>query len=397
MRCIMKKIMIIAHFCNDFDINGNNRFNYLANLLSKNYDVELVTTDFSHRKKAYRNTETPDFNFKITMLHEGVYKKNISPQRLIAHRIFGKSLKNYLNSLNEKPDVIYCAFPSPDAAYEAGVYAKKNGIKFIIDVQDLWPEAFLLALNIPPLFYPMKHKADKIYSMADEIVAVSEEYCNRAKRVNTKTNAIHPVFIGTKLSVFDDNVLNNSFERKDDEFTVAYAGSLSKSYDVKSAIDSMVILREQGYSNIKLLIMGDGHMREELTAYALEKSLTNVEFTGHLPYPEMCGRLSACDAALNLIVKGSAGSIINKHADYAASGIPVINTQECEEYRKLVDYYQMGFNCINENPEDLAEKIKLLINDAELKIKMGKNARKCAQEKFDRENTYQEIVDLIIS
>ena len=164
----MKKIMIVAHFCNDFDISGNNRFNYLANILSAEHQVELVTTDFSHRKKKYRSKELPQTNYKITMLHEGVYKKNISPQRLMAHRVFGKILKNYLNSLTDLPDVIYCAFPSPDAAYEAGVFARKNGIKFIIDVQDLWPEAFLLALNIPLLFYPMKRKADKICARASD-------------------------------------------------------------------------------------------------------------------------------------------------------------------------------------------------------------------------------------
>ncbi len=389
--------MIIAHFCNDFDIDGNNRFNYLANLLAESYEVELVTTDFSHRKKAYRTEKTPDTKFKITMLHEGVYKKNISPQRLIAHRTFGKSLRKYLRSLVEKPDVIYCAVPSPDAAYEAGAFAAKNEIKFIIDIQDLWPEAFLLALNIPPLFYPMKRKANRIYQLADEIVAVSEEYCNRAKSVNTKSDSIHPVFIGTKLSDYDENVLNNPFEKNSDEFVLAYAGSLSKSYDIKCAIDAVSILQDQGYNQVKLLIMGDGHMREELTAYASDKGLNNIEFTGHLPYPQMCGRLSASDASLNLIVRGAAQSIINKHADYAAAGNPVINSQECDEYRKLVDTYEMGLNCICEDPDDMAEKIRMLINNPTLKEAMGKNARKCAHEKFDRENTYKEIVSLIVS
>ena len=49
----------------------------------------------------------------------------------------------------------------------------KNDVRFIIDVQDIWPEAFKIILNIPVLsdiiYYPMKKQADYIYSAADEI------------------------------------------------------------------------------------------------------------------------------------------------------------------------------------------------------------------------------------
>lgn len=72
----------------------------------------------------------------------------------------------------------------------------------------------------------------------------------------------------------------------------------------------------------------------------------------------MTGILCACDIAVNPIKAKSAGSIINKVADYAAAGLPVINTQECEEYRNLVENYKIGFNCENNNANDLAEKLR---------------------------------------
>ena len=73
----------------------------------------------------------------------------------------------------------------------------------------------------------------------------------------------------------------------------------------------------------------------------------NADFLGRLKYNEMCGILKKCDITVNPISHGAAQSIINKHADYATSGLPVINTQENQEYRDLVDKYQMGFNCRN--------------------------------------------------
>ena len=55
----------------------------------------------------------------------------------------------------------------------------------------------------------------------------------------------------------------------------------------------------------------------------------------------------------------------------------------------------MGFNCNNNDSVDLADKIKRLIEDSELCSQMGKNARRCAEQKFDRKRTYQAMVNII--
>ena len=93
--------------------------------------------------------------------------------------------------------------------------------------------------------------------------------------------------------------------------------------------------------------------------------------------------------------KRQAQSIINKHADYAAAGIPVVSTQESREYRTLVEKYHMGFNCQNGNAQEIADKIQKLILSPEMKIEMGRNARKCAEEVFDRKVTYKKLKELI--
>ena len=52
----MRKILIIDHFSQPPNEPGNNRFIYLAELLCKrNYEVEIITTDFSHKNKKTRN------------------------------------------------------------------------------------------------------------------------------------------------------------------------------------------------------------------------------------------------------------------------------------------------------------------------------------------------------
>lgn len=393
-----KDILLIAHFCSDFDGKGNNRFNYLADLFSKNgFDVELVTSDFSHNKKVKREKEiSEDLSYKVTFIKEPIYKKNVSLKRFYSHYIMAKNLKKYLES-RKKPSAIYCSVPSLDIAATAAKYAKANNIKLIIDIQDLWPEAFQMIFNVPflsdALFCPLKRKADYIYKSADEIIAVSETYKDRALEANTKVKDGKVVFLGTELSKFDKAFLSNKFLGKPaNEIWIAYAGTLGHSYDLTSVFDALEILNNKGYNNLKFVVMGDGPLEEKFQSYAKYKRIDTL-FTGRLPYQEMVGLLGVCDIAVNPIAPGSAGTIINKVGDYAAAGLPVVNTQECIEYRNLVDNYKMGLNCNNNDAVDLAEKLMILLSDAELRKEMGKNSRKLAEEKFDRDKTYLKIIN----
>lgn len=396
----LKDILFITHFTQVPGEPGNSRFHYIAERINKeNANIEVITTSFSHRTKTPRNVTDEQKNslsYKLTLLYEPGYFNNVSVKRLYSHYIMGKSLKEYLNN-RKKPDVIYCSVPSLSVAKVAANYAKKNNIKFIIDIQDLWPEAFKMIFNVPfisdLIFYPMKKKADYIYSAADEIIAVSQTYAERALKVNKKCKKANVVFLGTELAYFDRLAEENKIENKPyEEIWLAYVGTLGYSYDLICVIDALGLLKDK--YNIKFIVMGDGPLRTKFKKYAEEQGI-NVHFTGRLDYGKMVGILSSCDIAVNPIVKGSAGSIINKHGDYAAAGLPVLNTQECLEYRQLLLEYNAGLNCENNNPADLAEKLSYLCENADLRKVMGQNSRKLAEDKFDRERNYRKILNML--
>lgn len=399
-------ILIISHFGDTYSCNDNDRFLYIANYLQKFHTVEIVTSNFIHTKKAHRGKPEKEWPFKITFLREPGYSKNVCLTRFYSHFIWGLNLLNYLKK-RKKPDVVFCAIPSLTGPYLIAKYCKNNNIKFVIDIQDLWPEAYKMVFNIPVLsdviFAPFTFLANYIYKRADEIVAVSQTYVDRALKVNRKTKIGHSVFLGTNLSDFDNNVNNNPIDekfpiniphKKKDELWLAYCGTLGASYDLTCVFKALEIIKNKGINSPKFIIMGDGPRKQEFENYANLKNL-DVFFTGRLSYPQMCSLLYYCDITVNPITKGAAQSIINKHADYAASGLPVINTQECNEYRDLIETYKMGFNCINGNAQDLARNLTVLIQNKDLRLKMGMASRKCAEEKFDRKYSYQEIYSLI--
>lgn len=391
----MKDIIILANFCRDFSGADNNRFLYIAKLLSPKHHVELITSDFLHSSKRHRSSPDTEQPFQITFLHEPGYPKNVCLKRFYSHFIWGKRVVEYIRK-RKTPDLVYCAVPSLTGPNRVAKYCEEHNIRFIIDVQDLWPEAFQMVVNIPVVsnigFAPFKALANGIYKRADEVIAVSQTYADRAMSVNKKCGESHVVYLGTELEAFDSYAQRSaSIKKKDGEIWLAYCGTLGASYDLTCVIDALALLGEKAP---RFIVMGDGPRMREFKAHAREKHV-DCCFIGRLPYNEMCAMLKESDIAVNPIVHGSAGSIINKHADYAASGIPVLNTQESPEYMQLVEQYQMGFNCKNGDAADLAGKIYLLTSAPELRKRMGLNARRCAEEKFDRENAYQKICKVI--
>lgn len=383
-------IVIVAQYMTNIADwkNTNSRFLYLAQMLKQDNVVEIVTTDFYHAEKCFFKTVPQIDGIRITMCHEPGYPKNVCIKRIISHKVLADNIKMYLLR-RKRPDVVYAAVPSLDVAEVCADYCTSNKVKFVIDIQDLWPEAFKMVFNIPfisdAIFYPMKKQADKIYAAADHVIAVSKSYAKRAMSVNKKCTEATVVYLGTEKETFDKYA--SGTVKKTEDITIGYVGSLSESYDLVTVINALSRIE----TSVKLLVMGDGPLRKKIKEYAQKKKI-QAEFTGMLAYPQMVERLMECDIAVNPIHKGSAGSVINKVNDYAMAGLPVINTQENKEYQALLEKFDAGINCECENEESLYLAIKRLVENPKERNRMSQGSRKLGETYFDRATTYQRIV-----
>ncbi len=399
----MRTIYIIANFTLPFKGKIDGRFLYLAEELAKQKDVfvELITSDFSHgTKKAKESPLQNYYNTKLTYCHEPGYIGHAGLRRLWSHRVWGKNVIKYVKQL-PKPDCIYCAIPSLTAAVTLAHYCKQNKIQFVIDVQDLWPEAtFMLIKNriLQKVTLPMTWYVNKAYKAADIVIAVSQTYVNRVMEVNQKAKETLNVFLGNNGEIFDEVLKNRQTHKKTDDYiTLCYIGTLSYSYDIKCVIDALHIIDTAHLltKDITFKVLGDGPLRKEFENYA-ESLGVHCNFFGRLQYEEMVQEMCNSDIVINPIVKGAAQSITNKVGDYALSGLPVISTQECQEYRDLIEEYKCGINCEVGNAQQVADAIVTLSKDEKLREHMGNASRKLGKERFDRRYTYQKIVNILL-
>ena len=399
-------VIIVANFTSD-DVHSNNRFSDLARrFVARGAEVELVTSRFSHARKAMREEREDDTSYRVTRLHEPGYPRNVSLERLRSQAIFAAQVRAHLDSLDRPPHLLLAATPPPAVTYQCGRYARRHpGVAFAIDVQDLWPEAFAMVAKAPRavdlVFTRMRRLSRSAYHDADRVVGVSRTYIDSAVAQGADPERTSVVYLGTDLAHFDDcatspgpAMVERGGSGTDQTLTIGYAGGLSASYDLTLVIDALARLAADParLSTPDFKVMGSGDLRGDFEAYARSRGV-NVHFAGQLPYADMVRSLAACDLAVNPIVPGSAGSILNKAGDYAAAGLPVINSQESPEYRDLLERFQAGISCTPGDVDGMAAAIGRLVDDPERRRRLGVGSRRLAEELFDRAVTYEQLVD----
>ncbi len=397
-----KNIAVVATSAAIGSEKGLNRMYYLAELLEKNgYQVDFITSDFQHWSKSYRNAKKiKSYGSKcnIVLLHETGYKKNIDPRRICSHFIFAGNVGKYLEA--HKYNLVYCDMPDNHVAAVCAKYAKKHKIPFIVDVEDLWPKAMYMAFDVPVLsrifFSYFSRDAKTAYKLCNGVVGSSDTYRDDALNYGIDIKRKATVYVGNDLALFDEGVkkYEGVIKKEAGEYWVTYAGTLGTSYDIKTMIQAASILKKRNIDDIKIILLGDGPLREELEKEAEELG-GNVRFLGYQPFEKMAAYLSKSDIVVNSVKKNAPQSIVSKIGDYLASGHPMINTCVDEEFWKKVKSDGFGINVRPENAVKLADAILYLKERPGQCKKMGEKARKIAIEQFDRPKAFMKILDMI--
>ena len=398
----MNRIAIVANDVAMPGEKGLSRLHYLAGLFARSgFETELITADFQHWEKRPRTKEDmerlqAESGFRITFIHELPYAKNIDPRRILSYRMLANNVRRYLEA-NEY-DLIYALIPDNHLCAVAGAYAKKRGLPFIVDVEDLWPEAMRMVLDIPVvsdiLFSYFTVNAKKAYRLADGIIGSSDEYRDEPLKYGVHAPRSKTVYVGTDLARFDAGAAANAAEviKPEGEYWVTYAGTLGTSYDIDTLITAADLLQARGRSDIRVMLLGGGPDEDRLKALA-QKTEAQVRFPGYLPYERMAAYLKASDITVNSLVAKASQSIVSKIGDYLAAGKPMINTGLNPEFKHKVTADGFGVNVEPGDARALADAIEGIYRAPENAAAMGTAARQIAEAQFDRPQTYMQIVN----
>jgi glycosyltransferase involved in cell wall biosynthesis len=149
---------------------------------------------------------------------------------------------------------------------------------------------------------------------------------------------------------------------------------------IRHLVDAIKLLITNYQSPIKLLILGSGSLENKLKTQVknlkLEKS---VLFLGDIPNEKVPQYLAIADVFARPSLSEGLGTAF---LEAMACGVPIIGTRVGGIPDFLVER-ETGLFCEAKNPQNIAEKIKILLDDENLRQKLIANGRKLVEEKYD--------------
>ncbi len=241
----------------------------------------------------------------------------------------------------------------------------------------------------------MRPRYKEIYMKADLIQPISNFLANRAKKYGYKG----------RMEIVPNGVDLTNFSKEYNENDLAeFKKSLGLEQNDKIITTISRLVHKNGIDTlikstknlpVKVLVIGSGRLENKLKSLAQEIGVRDkVLFLGYIPSKNLPKYLKITDVFVRTSRSEGLGSAF---LEAMAAEVPVIGT--C--VGGIPDFLKVdetGLFCEVGNPADLAEKIKILLADSELKKKLIANSKKLVMENYDwlpisekMENIFKEL------
>lgn len=290
-----------------------------------------------------------------------------------------------------KHDVVVATSTPLTVGIPGWIAAALTRTPFVFEVRDLWPEAAIQmgALSrTGPIARIAKWLERFLYRRAHSVIALSPGMVAGVIAEGTEPERVHMIPNCSDLDLFHPGGKDPELVERyglDGAFVVGYAGAIGPSNAVEAHVpEAARILEERGRTDIVFLIAGDGKCLDEVRR--LTEGRTNVLLVGSLPKREVPRLTRTADVLMTLFadVPILATNSPNKFFDALASGRPVIVNQPGWT-RELVETHDAGIHIPVGDGRALADAVERLADDRALTARMGANARRLAEDEFDRD------------
>ncbi|PCI30388.1 hypothetical protein COB55_00265 [Candidatus Wolfebacteria bacterium] len=221
-----------------------------------------------------------------------------------------------------------------------------------------------------------------VFKKADLITAISNYLKTRALEKDVEAS-IKVIPNGVDIELFSQTITpeqkstiaSKLGKREDDKFLIT-TSRLVKKNSVKDIIDSLVFLPEE----IKLVVIGGGAEYSSLRERAHDKKVAErVQFLGPLDQTEVARFLSVGDVFVRTPISEGFGNVF---VEAMAAGLPVVATN-VGGISDFLENEKTGLFVDVENPEDIAEKVKILLKDNRLRKRLITAGQKLVKERYD--------------
>lgn len=274
-------------------------------------------------------------------------------------------------------DVIHACNP-PDLLFLIGGFFKLlMNKKFIFDHHDINPELYEAKFGRRDFFYRLLVLFERwTFKIADISIATNESY----KRIAIERGGMDPkkVFVvrsGPKLDRL--RIIPPKDELKcGRKYLIGYVGVMGAQEGIDLLLQAAsYLIKDLERTDVHFGLVGGGTSLEEMKQMAIDLGIIDVvTFTGRVPDQELLEMLNTADICVNPDVANEMNdkSTMNKIMEYMALGKPIVQFDLTEG---RVSAQESSLYAKKNDPVDMALKIVQLLDDHELRKRMGEFGR----------------------
>lgn len=329
-------------------------------------DVSIICPKMKGYDKSFERIEGVDIYRHSLKEGKGAFGYFIE----YSQAIFWEFILSWKIFFKKKFHVIHGCNP-PDLIFVTAMFFKLLGVKYVFDHHDINPELYISKFEKKGFFYNLMIFFEKLtFKVADFSIATNESYKEIAiRRGGMSEEKVQVVRSGPKLDRL--KIIPSVDElKRGKRFLIGYIGVIGEQEGLDLLLESAKYILTQR-NDVHFGIVGGGTHLEEIKGLAEEMNLNDhFDFYGRVDDQKMLEVLNTADICVNpdkpTVMNDL--STMNKIMEYMALKKPIV------QYTLKEGKFSAGEASLyakNTDPVDFAEKIITLLNDDDLREKMG--------------------------
>lgn len=392
------------HFSTPDGASGSRSYEMARRLIARGHGVTMVCGSY---KGGQTGLSTPFIKGKRRGLVDGIdviefdlsyANKDGFIKRAVTFIKF--SWRSTRLVFTENYDVLF-ATTTPLTAGIPGILARWLRRKpFVFEVRDLWPELprAMGVIKNPFVLMGLACLERLSYRSATRLIGLSPGIVEGICQQRVDPDRVTMISNGCDLALFGDVCECWRPEGVGaDDLMAVYTGTHGIANGLDALIDAAIVLKKRERHDIKLVLVGDGKLKEALKVRVEKEGLTNVLFHEPVSKRRLVGLLASANLGLQLLENVPAfyyGTSPNKFFDYLAAGLPVLVNYP-GWVADLITTNHCGVVVPPENPTAFADALEMAASNSLLLKTFAINARRLAEQAFNRAVLADQFVDWI--
>ena len=312
-------------------------------------------------------------------------------------------------------DLVFVASTPPLHGFMAGRLRNKMGIRFVYNVQDIFPDS-LVGTGLARrngLIWRIGNAIESItYRNADKIIVISEDFKKNIMAKGVPEDKIAVIYNwvdedAVKEIPRSENKLFDKYNLDRGKFYITYSGNIGLTQNMDMLLDVMEELKTEA-PDIRLVLVGEGAYKEQVVKKIAGQAgtdgiirgsvLPNVMMLPFQPYEDISHVFSLGDAGLVISKPGvGANSVPSKTWSIMSASRPVLANFDENELKDIIADHHCGIFTKAGDKEAFKASILELYHHPELCKEYGRNGRQFVMDNLTKEVGTKKYVDVIKS